>query len=128
MKISHFGGIVSCNKINDLLNVMKKRYGNGVNEFWITDDETDNPCMAILVNGELANVTFFPSDGHPGFQSAGTDNNAEGYTVFYTNTPEEEIEINNDMIIPIEQAVQAAREFFTTKNRPSCIDWVDLSE
>ena len=60
MKISHFGGVVFCNKIDDFLNVMKKRYGNDVNEFWITDDETENPCLAILVNGELANVTFFP--------------------------------------------------------------------
>lgn len=128
MKISHFGGVSFCNTFEEVFDVLKIRFNESVNEFWITDDEKENPCLAVLVNNDMANVTFFPSDGHPGFQSAGNDKDAEGYTVFYTNTPEEEIEISNDMIITFEQAVQAVEEFFVTKSKPLCIEWVDLSE
>jgi len=70
MKISHFGGTVECKTIEDLDIVLNMRYGLGVNEFWISH-EHEIPCLAILVNNNYANLTYFSEDGHPGFQSVG---------------------------------------------------------
>ena len=127
MKISHFGGVVECKTIEELKNVLNMRYGDEVNEFWISGEE-ENPCLAILVNKGYATLTYFPEDGHMGFQSVGmdTDLEADGISVFYTNTPEEEMEINNDAIIPFSKALGAIIEFFETMHLPKSIEWVEM--
>jgi len=127
MRIAHFGGVCFCHTLEDLISILQVRFNDSVNEFWIMDDEADNPCLAILVNKDIANVTFFPFAGHPGLQSQGDAISEEGFSVFYTNTPEEEIEVSNDLVISFEQAEQAAEEFFLTNNKPACINWLDLS-
>lgn len=130
MKVLHFGGIEYTDTVDGLKKVLSKRFGDDVNEFWITENESDNPCLAILINKTLANLTFFPEDGHPGFQSFGNENDLVpgGYSVFYTNTPEEEIEINNDMVIPVEDAVKAAEEFFANNEIPTSVKWMNLMD
>jgi hypothetical protein len=113
MKVSHFGGTVDCKKFNDLNFILNIKYGSRVNEFWISGED-DYPCLVILVNNDYANITYFPEDGHPGFQSIGmgTDLSPGGVTIFYTNTPNEEIEIRNDTIVPFPKAMEAAKEYF----------------
>ena len=76
MKISHFGGISECKSIEDFESILNVRYGSVVNEFWISDEE-EMPCLAILVNNDFASLTYFPEDGHPGFQSVGMDTDLE---------------------------------------------------
>ena len=127
MKIRHFGGIEFAACENELTEILTQRYGNNVNEFWITEDDQNNPCLAILVNKELANITYFPDEYSPGAQSAGGGCGLEpnGYTVFYTNTPEEEIEISNNSIVPFDLALKAAAEFYHNQKMPRCIDWTD---
>jgi len=127
MKVSHFGGTIDCATMETFEIVLNMQFGSGVNEFWISDEE-DSPCLAILVNNDYANLTYFPEDGHPGFQSVGTgtDLNMEEITVFYTNTPEEEMEINNDAVVPFEIALKAAKEFFLTSTLPTCLEWIEL--
>ncbi|MBQ6553920.1 MAG: hypothetical protein IJR45_08465 [Firmicutes bacterium] len=47
-------------------------------------------------------------------------------TIFYTNTEEEKIEVENRSIITIEQAIRAVEEFFVTEQLPKCVDWEEL--
>jgi len=126
-KVLHFGGMVECNTIEILDSILNVRYGRNVNEFWISG-EREIPCLAMLVNGNYANLTFFPEDGHPGFQSAAKDTNLklDDVTIFCTNTPYEEIEIKNDAVVTFAIALNAAREYYTTKEMPSCIEWVEM--
>lgn len=128
MIIRHFGGIESVTSVDELNKILSKRYGNDSNEFWITDDKQDNPCLAILVHKNLANITYFPDDiTSLGFQSVGkiNDLNSNEYSVFYTNTAEEEIEICNDVIITFDEALMAAIEFFYDNKMPCCIEWTE---
>jgi hypothetical protein len=127
MKVSHFGGTVFCATIEDQATILNIRFGTGVNEYWISGED-DNPCLAILVKDDYANLTFFPEDGHPGFQSVGmgTDLNMEEITVFNTNTPNEEMEVNNDSIVPFTMALEAAKEFFASLTMPTCLEWIEL--
>lgn len=126
MKIKHFGGNEYAKNISELLEILQKRYGNDVNEFWISDDTQDNPCLAILVNKELANLTYFPDEESLGFQSVGCQTNPNNeYCIFYTNTPEEEIEIGIDSIIPVNIAFEAAKQFFDNRKMPDNIEWTE---
>lgn len=126
MKIKHFGGIEYTNNISEFLRILQKRYGNDVNEFWISEDHQDSPCLAILVNKEFANLTYFPDEESLGFQSVGcqTNHNSE-YCIFYTNTPEEEIEIGADSIVSINKAIEAAKQFFDNSKMPNNIEWTE---
>jgi len=125
MIIKHFGGIEVANNLDEVCEVLHKRYGDDVNEFWITYDNKENPCLAILVKKELANVTYFPDAESLGFQSVGNprDLNPDEFSVFYTNTPEEEIEICNSAIITFKEAFQVAVDFFQNPKLPCCIEW-----
>ncbi|MCD7742137.1 MAG: hypothetical protein LUI06_08040 [Ruminococcus sp.] len=125
MIIKHFGGIEAVNTLDEVCEVLRKRYGDDVNEFWITYDNQENPCLAILVNKEFANVTYFPDAESIGFQSVGIPSgfNSDEFSVFCTNTPEEEIEISNSTIITFDEALQAALDFFQNPKLPNCIKW-----
>lgn len=126
MKVKHFGGVEFARSISDLSEILAKRYGAGVNEFWLSDDSRDDPCLAILVNKEMANLTYFPSGDSVGFQSAGRNAaSGDAFIVFYTNTPEEEIEISCDSVISTEEAVKAAEIFFETHEMPDNIEWTE---
>ena len=49
MKIKHFGGIEYANNISEFSEILQKKYGDGVNEFWITNNTQENPCLVVLV-------------------------------------------------------------------------------
>jgi hypothetical protein len=129
MIIEHFGGEVKCNTIEELGSVLQMRYGDGVNEYWIyISDETRNPCLAVLVKDNYANLTYFPEDGHPGFQSVGKDTglDSEVIVMFNCNSPGEEMEISADYVVPFSVAIQAVKEFFAAQIMSKCLEWDEL--
>lgn len=130
MKISHFGGTGYIDSVEDMYKVLKIRFGDNVNEFWITDNESENPCLAILINKSIANLTYFPEEGHPGFQSFKNENGPDlsGYSIFYTDTPDVEIEIDNEVVVPVELALKAAEEFFDKMEILTSVKWMNLQE
>ena len=126
MRIRHFGGIETASTHDELRSILSKRFENESNEFWMFADNKEFPCMAILVKGNLANVSFICDENDIGYQSLGqaVGSKTGTFTVFYTNTPEEEIEIHDEMIVSAENAVKAAEEFFREHKMPCCIKWV----
>jgi len=132
MIIEHFGGQVEISSIEEIEKVLTTRYGNEVNEFWLTiDKDKKYPCLAILINHDKATLTYFIKEGHPGFQSINKsvikdikENN--NFSIFYTNTITEEIEIDNDNVISIDFVNSIVEEFYNTHEKPTCIDWVEL--
>ena len=128
IKIEHFGGMVECNSVEEARLVLEKRYGNGVNEFWISG-ENNYPYLGLLVNNELASLGYFSSNDGSIFSSVGTDTELDlgQMTVFYTNTPTEEIGVSNNMVIPIYMALMAVNEFLNTYELPVCIEWFELT-
>lgn len=126
MKIKHFGGIEYANNISEFSEILQKKYGDGVNEFWITNNTQENPCLVVLVNKEMANLTYFPDEESLGFQSVGRQTSQTNeYCIFYTNTPEEEIEISRDSIISVNKAFEAAKKFFYKREMPDNIEWAE---
>ena len=127
MVITHFGGTEICNDIETVCSVLSKRYGNNSNEYWIHLIEK-YPCIGILVKDNLAYVQYFPNEGNAGFSSISSDANlkSDENTVFYTNTIYEEIEINNNSLIPFDMAVKVVIEFFKSPQLPGCIEWFEF--
>lgn len=123
MKVSHFGGEVDCQTMKELDALLNIRYGTGANEYWIPRE--GYPCLAIMVNHDFAFLAFYPEDGHPGFQSVGEDTTLDQKetSIFYTNTPTEEIEVWNEFVVPFSKAHEAAMEFFTALSLPVCVEW-----
>ena len=73
-------------------------------------------------------LSYFREEDDPGYSSVNDTPvlDADGISIFYTNTDSEEIEVANYSIIEIEDAVSAVEEFFETLQLPKCIEWEEL--
>jgi hypothetical protein len=113
----------------DVGRVLLKRYGEGVNAFWLYHEPRKNPWLLILVKGQLANLNYFPDEeGHPGYATIGNIPSlpADGFTVFFMNSPKEEEHVPNDAIVPFTDALAAAKEFLVSTDLPPSIKWFEL--
>jgi len=127
MKIEDFNGVSDSTNNEEIEEALAKRYGNGVNEFWLSHADSRYPTMSILVKGDIAALHYFSENQNPGMTSVGSGNfESGGATVFYVNTEKEEQEIPNGMIVPFSMALEAAKEFAVNKEPPRCIEWFAL--
>lgn len=128
-KIHHFGGNSVCATMDDVLKILEQSV-DGVNEFYIAEEHTMFPHIVVLINGSYAYVTCVPDEEAAGLQAfsdgAEMDLAPDGISVFYINTPSEEIEIYNDYVIPKCLAVQIVKEFVETGKMATCVEWEEL--
>lgn len=109
----------------DQLQQLLRNSRNGdFGEFWLGEKNGTFPALAIHTHGNLAYVHFFPADRHPGFQSIGEVNS--GDEVIFKQAGQGEFSMPRAFVVAIEQAYEAAAEFFTTLQLPSCIQWTEL--
>ena len=125
MRVEHFGGTDQIHSSAGLCELLKKRYGNDANEFFISGKDR-YPLLSMLVRGSVACLHYFPREEHPGFISATGTNELDGVLVFYTNTATEEIEVDARAGIPFEQAQAAAKEFLALGAMPASVQWREL--
>lgn len=123
MLVSHFGGDVIVSSESELAGILEQRYGDGVNEFWMS--RGDEPSLALLVNRDRGCLHFFPDATHPGWQSLGERDDDE-LVRFSANSPAEAQEMPMYTTVPIELALRAARDFFHAKRMSACIRWAEL--
>jgi hypothetical protein len=101
------------------------RYDHDANEFWLYGGDGPHPTLGILVRGDLADVHYLPSEGHPGFRSLATqESKAEGTTTFYMGG--EQQAAPNQFVVPFSKALEAAKEFLVSRQQPMCLDWFEL--
>ena len=93
--------------------------------FWVSGDEK-YPCLAICTNAPYAAVHFFQSD---------TSDDAGNIWLSYNENNQKEVAFlaegvewnpTADVAISLEDAVLCIREFLSTGERPSCIQWQEL--
>lgn len=127
MLVEHFMGQKECDSLEELREVLNERTEKGVNEFIISTHE-QFPYMILSVKEKYACLSYFREEDAPGYSSINVNPvlDADGISVFYTNTDSEEIEVANYSIVKIEDAVPAVEEFFETLQLPKCIDWEKL--
>jgi hypothetical protein len=128
MKIEDFEGIYEVNNMSELGTILQKRYGPGVNGFWLSHDNDKYPAISLLVKGDLATLLYVPRESHPGFTPVGrvADLDKKETTTFSVDTIEQEMEISNKAIVLFSTALSVAKDFFTSKELPRSIEWVEL--
>lgn len=128
LRIWGFGSAHDVTTSAQLETVLTAGYGNGINGFWLAHDDVKNPTLALLVNGDLSTVTYFPTQSHPGFIPSqgmvGLDK--EGTTTFSVDTIENKTEVPNGQVISFAWALVVAQEFLSSKELPRSIDWIEL--
>lgn len=64
LTIKDFEGRYEASSPSELESVLCRKYGRGVNGFWLSHGVDRNPALALLVNGDLATLTCFPRESH----------------------------------------------------------------
>ena len=128
LKIWDFGGEHTATTSAQLESVLTARYGNEINGFWLAHGDERNPTLALLVNGNLSTVTYFPTQSHPGFvPSQGMDGlDKDGTSTFSIDRIENKSEVLNAQVIPFARALAVAQEFLLSNELPRCLDWTEL--
>ena len=107
-----------CKELRRLSEIM--RGGTDVvNEYRLSETESGFPCLAVLIKGDIAAVTYFPDDGHAGYTAAGSGDFRE-FADFGM------YEIHGDMVISADKAASLAEEFFLTGKKPCGTEWTEL--
>lgn len=111
--------LLTCN-IDEVIEIMEACVGSPGEDIWLLANG-GHPCLAAIVSGHLAVLHFFLNDNGDMYQSIGR------------HTEDIELQVNgeimlmsSDAIIPVDKALDAARQFCNTFERPTCIDWRDL--
>ena len=91
-----------------------------LDDIWISGEE-EYPCLSVLVNGKFACAHYFLNDQGDMFQSIGYGNED---VIFETNG--EKTDMPACAIIPLDLAIECAKQFFETNKQPMCIEWRDL--
>lgn len=127
MIIEHFKGCMTCKAYTDVEAVLAQHTAQGTNEFIIRGEEPF-PYMVVLKNNNYAYVHYYNEEDHPGFRSIGNeyDLDSSGDHVFYTNTDQEVVWIENVSIVPFTIAELAVKQFYERMEMPACIDWDEL--
>jgi len=102
-------------------------HGGGI--FWLSPDEEKYPALAIRVSGDLADVLYFPHDGHPGYRCLGGQELPEGglTTLVYQGCdPASGEQTPNRFIVQFETARAVAKEFFSSKQMSEAVAWFEL--
>ncbi len=126
IEMHHFGGKNICATWDEVAQALEQTV-DGSNEFFIVAEHTMFPYLAVLVRGDYAHVICVPNEADGGLlafsDDAPTDLPPGGISVFYTNTPTEEIQICNDYVIPKSLAWAVVKDFVETGELSSRVQW-----
>lgn len=115
-------GHKTASSVDELKELLQSTRNGDFGEFWLGSEIF--PALAVHIHAELAYLHFFQEESHPGFQSVGNVNSEE--YVEFQQDGQGSFYMPRAFVIPVEQAYQAAAEFFTTSQLPACIAWNEL--
>ena len=127
MKVNGYRRAWEVNNIEGLSKALAWRDSHNGAVFWLTHNNESFPALAIRISGDLADVHFFPKQGHAGFRSLG-GLNEEGTTrlVYEGCDPAAGEETSNQFLIPINAVRDIAIEFFRSKHMSTGVPWFEL--
>jgi hypothetical protein len=108
--------------------VLRKRYPNGTNSFWLSHGSKEYPVINLSVNGDVAYLHYFPNEDHAGFASVGGLESLRpgGMSPFFLVSPTEQDKIRNEYVVSFHDALKVAREFAVSPRLPKSIEWDEL--
>jgi hypothetical protein len=117
------------NSVAELDAVLVQRRHDGANAFWLAHDGKKYPHLALLVNGQLASVHYFPKDRDAGHIPVGNlahllDGEMTAFPI--SQYPADDVFVTNDAVVPVPVAIGVAYEFFQSDARPTGLAWQRL--
>jgi hypothetical protein len=129
MHVDGYGRSWQVADVAGLEEVLAWRDACGGAEFWLSHEKEKYPVLAMRVSGDIADVHFFPKEGHPGFRSLGGAGLASGgrtTLIFQGCDPASGEETPNQFVVPFELACSIAKEFFHRKQTSDAVSWFEL--
>ncbi|WP_175026575.1 CDI system double-stranded DNA deaminase immunity protein DddI [Burkholderia aenigmatica] len=123
MYADDFDGEIEIDGVDGLVDFLGKRPAFDANNFVLTFEEGGFPQLNIFVKNDVA-VVYYMDIGE-NFVSKGTAEPG-GTEKFYENKLGGEVNLSNDCVVSKEQMIEAAKQFFATKQRPDQLTWSEL--
>ncbi len=120
MRITNNKGDFECHSWGELENLIKESALNPFDDIWISGDR-EYPCLAVLVNADFACVHYFLNEDGDVWQSVGYGDKDVTFVC-----GGQESDIPADCVISIDKAIECAKEFYQSPERPRCIAWREL--
>jgi len=112
-----------CN-LDELVAVLSRRSEPlDSNAFSMAPAQASTPFLGIFVKGDRAVLNYIAESGDCALSQGEP---SCGITSFYETRAGGTMDVPTEAIVPIEVAVDAAREFFQTRARPTCVEWLAL--
>ena len=125
VKVEYSQGLDEAGNAAELESILDTGRSQGLSEFWISPVDSPHPAIALLVNGELSVLCYFPRENHAGFISS-TKVSSDGTTAFRIDSAGESTEFSNAVVLPFSTALTVAKEFFVSSELPKSIEWLEL--
>ena len=127
MMVSEISGDHRVSSIEEFESILMRRCGaQRVNEFWICPAGERHPALAIMVRGDLACAHYFPRYREAGFLSQGRVGGLSRSGMTWFQTRGESTRVPNHAVVRFVDALQAAKEFWYSKDLPKSIEWLEL--
>jgi hypothetical protein len=128
LRVSDFADERAANDEAQLESFLTRRYGDGVNAFWLSHDDGEFPTLLILVKADIAYLHYIPGEGHAGFSSVGgiAEMTRGGLTTFPISFAGDDLDILNAAVVPTSTALNVAKDFFLSRELPRSIEWFEL--
>ena len=122
--IEYDGGKRECCERGEIAAALNLRNENNENEFWIHFG-AKNPCIAVLVKDDIAQVHYFSEEGDTGslaVNNGGIVSENEICICIGGN----EYYIYSENMIPFDDVVRAVLMFYGNSARPGNLTWEEL--
>jgi hypothetical protein len=114
---------------DELADVLAFRDPLGGAQFWLSHTGLPHPLVAIRISGDLCDVHYFPSEGHPGFRALATPPAMNNQSVTFTYEgcdPASGEDVPARFVLSFASVVAIAREFHRSQALPGSAPWLEL--
>ena len=97
--------------------------------FWLTHDGDGYPALTIRISGDMADVHYFPGEGHPGFRALAESparNGQASIFVYDGCDPMAGEETPSEFVLHASTAMNLAKDFYRNRTRSSFVSWFEL--
>ena len=129
VQVTDLIGTFEAHTLDELERLLEARNDDGANAFWLAHEDSHYPVLCLLVKGSLASILYSPNDRQAGFipQNPGHGLTKEEFTRFAISRHSgDDVFVLNEAILAVATAMQAAKEFFLTKELPRSVEWLEL--
>lgn len=120
INVASNSGDISCRTVEEAEERIRKSSANPYDDIWISGEE-EFPCLALLVNGNLASLHYFLNDKGDMWQSLGDYREDTEFVAGGQKTI-----MPAECVISMEKALECVRQFCENFERPDCIEWNEL--